>query len=447
MPWTVKDVDEHKKGLSPAQKKKWVSVANAILKSCLAKGGTDKTCAPKAIRIANSKFEEQSVEEEKMTIAKTEEIKIKKSALCFTDLEASASVNQFKEGEKPILSMVAYSGKIIKGHWYWGDLAIDTDGLKISKTNIPILSDHMTDRKIGFGAFEINEKHQLVNKKATFVDTPFAEEFTKLSSQGFPYEASIYARPTKIQRLLEDEETEVNGFKMKGPGTVWRESVLKECSVVTFGADPNTKSAAMAEDEDVVMEVMSKAAQNNNDVEEEDMDLDKLKAEHPELYAQVVAIGKTEAETAFASEKATLNAQITELSAEKTRLSAANKDTNDRILKLEKQEAIRKTEDIRSAADMVFANKVKATEIPERLHAKIRKQLNHEQFVKDEKLDVEAFSAAIDTELKDWIPNEEGDAGESAILGMSFTKSSGMETGNVDKMVDRMIKSTGQSVQ
>ena len=52
--WTSGDVDEHKKGLTAEQKKKWVKIANKVLLDCLAKGESDKTCAPKAIRIANS---------------------------------------------------------------------------------------------------------------------------------------------------------------------------------------------------------------------------------------------------------------------------------------------------------------------------------------------------------------------------------------------------------
>jgi hypothetical protein len=51
MPWTIADVDSHNKGLSDAQKKKWVSTANAVLAECEKKGGTD--CDAKAIRIAN----------------------------------------------------------------------------------------------------------------------------------------------------------------------------------------------------------------------------------------------------------------------------------------------------------------------------------------------------------------------------------------------------------
>jgi len=53
MPWKVGDVEEHKKGLSDKQKRQWVKVANSALGSCIADGGTDDECAPKAIRQAN----------------------------------------------------------------------------------------------------------------------------------------------------------------------------------------------------------------------------------------------------------------------------------------------------------------------------------------------------------------------------------------------------------
>ncbi|MFW6246743.1 MAG: hypothetical protein ACOC22_01010, partial [bacterium] len=52
MPWTIKDVDKHKKDLSAKQKKKWVAVANRVLKDCQEKDG--KNCDAKAIKAANS---------------------------------------------------------------------------------------------------------------------------------------------------------------------------------------------------------------------------------------------------------------------------------------------------------------------------------------------------------------------------------------------------------
>lgn len=54
MPFSVGDVNKHYKGLTSAQKKTWVKVANTALSACMAKGKSDAVCAPSAIRIANS---------------------------------------------------------------------------------------------------------------------------------------------------------------------------------------------------------------------------------------------------------------------------------------------------------------------------------------------------------------------------------------------------------
>jgi hypothetical protein len=53
MPWTSSDVDSHKKGLSAKQKRQWVHIANSMYESCMSDGGSDETCAPRAIRAAN----------------------------------------------------------------------------------------------------------------------------------------------------------------------------------------------------------------------------------------------------------------------------------------------------------------------------------------------------------------------------------------------------------
>ena len=64
MPWTVGDVDGHKKGLTPSQKRKWVKIANGVLADCEKSGGKD--CEGKAIRVANSKFMEWDNEDMKL---------------------------------------------------------------------------------------------------------------------------------------------------------------------------------------------------------------------------------------------------------------------------------------------------------------------------------------------------------------------------------------------
>jgi len=304
---------------------------------------------------------------------KKETVKLNKSALCFTDITGTVKMSEPKEGTERNLYMVAYSGGVITDHWYWGNLVIDVEGMKISG-NLPILKDHNSDQKIGFGKFK-TDNYKIVPTSTKFLDTEFANEFLSLSDQGFPFQASVYAKPSKIQRLMDNEEVDVNGFKFKGPGTVWRESVLKECSIVTFGADPNTKSVAMSENEDVEMFVEMKTIKEDN--EEVIMNLDKLKGEHSELYAQVLALGKSEAESSFAEVKSALEAQITTLTTDKMKLSEQNADSETRLLKLEKAEVLRQEESIRFSADSIVAAKLGKSSIPERLHPKVRKQLNH----------------------------------------------------------------------
>lgn len=52
MPWTIDDIDRFKKGLTPREKKRWVKIANAVLK----KSGDEG----KAIRIASSRCDENT---------------------------------------------------------------------------------------------------------------------------------------------------------------------------------------------------------------------------------------------------------------------------------------------------------------------------------------------------------------------------------------------------
>ena len=53
MPWTVGDVDKFKKGLSDAQKRTWVKIANNALSECMEVRNSEKECAGRAVRIAN----------------------------------------------------------------------------------------------------------------------------------------------------------------------------------------------------------------------------------------------------------------------------------------------------------------------------------------------------------------------------------------------------------
>jgi len=74
MPWKIKDVDQFKKDLTDAQKEQWVEIANSVYESCIADGGTDEDCAPKAIKQANGAVEKKSVTVEKEVRSLPEEL-------------------------------------------------------------------------------------------------------------------------------------------------------------------------------------------------------------------------------------------------------------------------------------------------------------------------------------------------------------------------------------
>lgn len=377
---------------------------------------------------------------------KKETVKLTRGAMQLVDDKCTASV-RFAEGDGgekvPQLSMTCYSGGIIKGHWYWGDLAIDLSGMSIPKKKIPILQEHMTDRFIAYATkFTKSNEEGLLVENATFVDTEESIKFRELSQQGFPFEASIYARPTQIQRLMENETAEVNGFTMKGPGTIWRKSTLKESSVCTFGYDSNTSSAAFGESEEVALEIEETSVASLSQKEEKtSMDITKLKNDHPEIYAEVFALGQADAQATFSAEKGELETKLSNALAANEKLSADKTDLEKRTLKLELAEEKRQAEAIKLSADNIFVGKFKESGLPERLSAKVRVLVSHDKFMADGKLDIEAFSAAVDAELKDWVGE-----GDGSVQGFSTSsKDHGASESEklskeCDDAVDRMAK-------
>ncbi len=61
MPFTTKDVKKYNKKITGDKNlRKWANIANSVLKDCIEKGGTDKTCAGKAIKQANGALNKSS---------------------------------------------------------------------------------------------------------------------------------------------------------------------------------------------------------------------------------------------------------------------------------------------------------------------------------------------------------------------------------------------------
>jgi len=400
MPWTVKDVDRHKKGLTATQKKKWVKIANATLKDCLSKGGKD--CDGKAIRVANSKFSEEK------------HMEIPKGALHLMEMDTNPHAFADKDGEgKKKLKMTIYSGKLITGHWYWGSLAIDLSGMQFPLSKYPILEEHMTSRKIAVTGKPIIDENGLHvdSDKTKFVTTEYSEEFQRLSAEGFPYQASVYAKPTSVERVEEGESAEVNGIKLKGPGHIWRKSIFQEGSVCVFGHDKQTQSSAFSrtELEEVTFDgdIVTTPAGGNVKPELQDgtkklkkevkksMDLKELQEKHPELVkgiedAAVKAVQDAADKQAKADAK-----KIADLETDNSAMSG-------KVLNLEKKEIIRSEKELKQRGEVIWNNALAASEIPDHLYDKIRPHVSYIKYVKDDVLDEAKFKEAIDAEIESW---------------------------------------------
>jgi len=331
---------------------------------------------------------------------------------------------EFKE-EKTGIKMVAYSGKVIKGHWYWGDLAIDLAGIKFNKPKYPILEEHDYERKIGFTPkLIVNDKGELVlPDKAELVDTEASQEFQKLSKQGFPYQSSISARPIKIEKLEEEAKAKVNGFTMTGPGSIWRECIFKEASVCIFGADDKTKSEAFGDPIQIEFSESMISAEGSNhklrtipkkDKEVKSMNVEELKKEHPDIIEAIVkeATDAVTAEltTKFDADKKALEDQLSQKDEDV-------KSLNSKVLDLEKKETVRTESELKSEADKIWLEKLSKSHIPERLYDKVMPHVDHNKFMKDGVLDAKSFVEAIDAEIKDW----EGKVPDDSVQGTGFS--------------------------
>jgi len=186
---------------------------------------------------------------------------------------------------------------------------------------------------------------------------------------------------------------------------------------------------------------------------EQDMNLEEMKKKDPEGFAALMkeAEGnvtsdltikfdteKTELETKHQAEKAELQGEIKNKDEQAEALEK-------RTLALEKKDVIREEETLEKgrtdAAEKIWTEKLSASDIPEHLHEKVKKQVSFAGLVKDGKLDEEAFSAAVDAEIEDGWPVASSVQGTGAAFkevdGAAQTREK--EEKEEDDLVDSMV--------
>lgn len=128
MPWTINDVEQHKAGLTDAEKQRWVSIANRVLEECL-EDGDEAECEARAIRIANSVLNEAALLDEQNWTA------------------GIVPLIETKIGEDGTLPI-----KIISVGWgetgYYGKEVLERDGPKIFRKGMHSYWNHPSTKEL-----------------------------------------------------------------------------------------------------------------------------------------------------------------------------------------------------------------------------------------------------------------------------------------------------------
>lgn len=142
---------------------------------------------------------------------------------------------------------VAYSGRVIEGHGYWGNVVFDLSTMSVS-TPLAALQDHFRSRRAGVvEAFELsNESGLQVSGK--LLGNEYGQEVFKDGADGFPWQMSVLIVP----KLIEEHHApvNVNGQTVQAsqdvPLIIFKNSVIREVSFCSLGADPNTSATVFS---------------------------------------------------------------------------------------------------------------------------------------------------------------------------------------------------------
>ncbi|MEG2431981.1 MAG: hypothetical protein RSA84_16910 [Acinetobacter sp.] len=216
-----------------------------------------------------------------------------------------------EEGKKRTFTGVAYSGEVIQGHYYWGNVIFDLDTIQM-KTPLGALIDHDTGRRAGVVRNFTKDNQGGLKVSGDLLSNKNGQEVAQDSDEGYPWEMSVYIVPGSIEEV-DRGEVVVNGKTLKGPITIFRNGVIREVSFCALGADDNTSAVAAShtpkhfnkqEDTDVTELEKEKAARIEAE-KQRDAAQNELKQFKETKRNEDISALETELKTQFSAEDKT----------------------------------------------------------------------------------------------------------------------------------------------
>jgi hypothetical protein len=149
-------------------------------------------------------------------------------------------------GEKPKrFSMVAYTGGAMQVGYCASPVVIDLSGLTATAPT-PILLNHEPDRIVGHADEVDNTGSVLKLSGVVSGASSEASQVVASAALGFPWKASVGARPDKLEFVGAGVSATANGKTFKGPVYIARKATLGEVSFVAMAADGKTSAKVAA---------------------------------------------------------------------------------------------------------------------------------------------------------------------------------------------------------
>ena len=138
---------------------------------------------------------------------------------------------------------LAYSGKPITGHYYWGSVVFDLSSMSVPP-KLPALVDHDRALRAGYvTSFSVSDGAGFT-VAGNLLSNASGSAVASESDEGFPWQMSIHIEPGSTEEVQPGNSVVVNGQTLAGPITVFRNSVVKEVSFTATGYDSNTTATA-----------------------------------------------------------------------------------------------------------------------------------------------------------------------------------------------------------
>ncbi len=142
--------------------------------------------------------------------------------------------------------MVAYTGAAMELAGWDAPVVVDLAGLQVRGNARPILKDHSPSMIVGHTESVGVEAGQLRVAGLVSGSGRVASEIVESSRNGFPWQASVGAKASRVEFVKKGQTASANGRTFEGPIHIARASTLSEISFVALGADDDTSARVAA---------------------------------------------------------------------------------------------------------------------------------------------------------------------------------------------------------